>query len=271
MATLRREGAPRRDDRWRTFPWHPALAWVADRRTLARAQVDFLRRVHDGLRDGAFRQPAPLKYRSLQLTGDEKRLSALAKTALFGLGRLTLELLGCLPDRVPLAWANVGDGSATLVVENAGLFNVAVSVLRQLPRRPYGIVVYGAGTGVEQALPGLRDLGRPVTSVNYVGDLDRPGLRIANATARTAREAGLPSLEPAPALHECMLDAAAHLGYPSGWLTRAGRSRADDAQLVSWLPRDVRARVRGILAAGRRVPEEVLGPDELLSAWSRVK
>lgn len=270
-ATLRREGATRRDDSWRTYPWHADLAWVADRRMLTAEQVGFLRRVHDGLRDGTFRQPAPLKYRSLQLTGDEKRLGSLTKTKLFGPGRLSLERLGCLPDRVPLAWASVGEDSSALVVENAGLFNVAVSVLRELSHPPYGIVVYGAGTGVEQSLPGLRDVGRPVTSVMYVGDLDRAGLRIAQAAAQASRKAGLPSLEPAPGLHKAMLDSAAHLDYPSGWPTQARRSRTDDAHLVSWLPTDVRIRVRELLGGGRRVPEEVLGPEELLQAWSKAR
>jgi hypothetical protein len=271
MATLRREGNARRDKSWRTFPWHPVLAWVADHRTLTPEQVAFLRRVHEGLRDGKFRERAPLKYRSLQLTGDEKRLGGFTKTKLFGPGRLSLELLGCLPDRVPLAWAGVGEGSSVLVVENTGLFNVAVSMLRQLSRPPYGIVVYGGGTGVEQALPGLCDLGRSVTSVMYVGDLDRAGLRIAQAAAQASQRAGLPALVPAPGLHRAMLDSAAHLGYPSGWPAQARRSRTHDAHLVNWLPAEVRARVRDLLAAGRRVPEEVLGPEELLQAWSAAR
>ena len=268
VATLRRGGNQRRDHSWRTFPWHPALAWIADHRALTPEQVAFLRRVHEGLRDGRFGERAPLKYRSLQLTGDEKRLGSLTKTKLFGPGRLSLELLGCLPDRVPLAWASVSDDSTALVVENAGPFNVAVSVLRQVSRPPYGIVVYGAGAGVEQALPGLCDLGRSVTRVMYVGDLDRAGLRIAQAAAQTSQRAGLPPLEPAPGLHKAMLDSAAHLGHPLGWATEARRSRTDDAHLVTWLPSEVRARVREVLAAGRRVPEEVLGPEELLQAWS---
>ncbi|HEY6157713.1 MAG TPA: Wadjet anti-phage system protein JetD domain-containing protein [Gemmatimonadales bacterium] len=171
---------------------------------------------------------------------------------------------------MPLAWASVGDVEAALVVENAGLFNVAVSVLRQLSNPPYGLVIYGAGAGVEQALPGLAELGRHVNSVVYVGDLDRAGLRIAQAAGRTLMEVGLPTLRPAPGLHERMLEAAAHLGHASGWPTRARRIRWDDDQLVSWLPEEIRPRVRALLAAGRRIPEEVLGPEELLAAWGGV-
>ena len=36
-----------------------------------------------------------MKYRSLQLTGNEKALASLAKTSLFGESRLSLAMLGC--------------------------------------------------------------------------------------------------------------------------------------------------------------------------------
>src|SRR5262249_34473046 len=92
---------------WRTFPWHQNLHWVVQCRNLSTQQVEFLRRVHDGLVSGMFLEPAPLKYRSLQLTGDEKMLASLATTSLFEPSRLTLDLLACLPDALPLAWEAV--------------------------------------------------------------------------------------------------------------------------------------------------------------------
>jgi len=267
-ATLRREAPGRPDRGWRAFPWHPALAWVAEHRTLSSQYVDFLRRVHDGLRDGAFREPAPLKYRSLQLTGDEKRLSTFAKTTLFAPGRLTLSLLGCMPDRPPLAWANVCEDQTALIVENVGLFNVALAVLRQLPRPPYGLVVYGGGRAIERALPGLLEIGRPISQVMYLGDLDRTGLRIALAAARAAERAGAPAVHPAAGLHQAMLDAATSMGSPLGWPSGVRHARRDDAQLVHWLPHTVQSRVSAVLAAGRRIPEEVLGPAELVRVWA---
>lgn len=258
-----------RGDEWRRFPWHPELAWVADLPRLSADAEGFLRRVHDGLVHSLFTRPAPLKYRSLQLTGDEKRLGALTRTTMFGPGRLSLALLGCLSARGPLAWASVGDADAALVVENTGSFNVAVTVLRSLSRPLYGIVVYGGGAGVEHTLPGITEIGRPVTKLMYLGDLDRPGLRIARAAARVASETGLPILEPAHGLHECMLQTAARLGHPNGWPTRSHRRRADETELVSWLPAGVQSRVRAMLTANRRIPEEVLGPEELTAVWSK--
>jgi len=257
-----------RGDEWRRFPWHPELAWVADLPRLSADTESFLRRVHDGLVHCLFTQPAPLKYRSLQLTGDEKRLGFLVKTMLFAPGRLSFQLLGCLPGRAPLAWAKVGDCDAALIVENAGPFNVAVSVLRSLSSPPYGVVVYGGGGGIEHTLLGIREIGFPVSRLMYLGDLDRPGLRIAQAAARVAAASNLPPVEPAVGLHERMLEAAASLGHPNGWETRSRRARVDDAQLVSWLPTAIRPRVLSILASNRRVPEEVLGPKELMTAWA---
>ena len=130
-------------------------------------QVHFLRRVHDGFVNGMFREPAPLKYRSLQLTGDEKMLAYLATTALFGPARLTLGLLSCLPDALSLAWEAVGDGGRMVIFENAGPFAVARRVLAQLKSRPYDLIAYGVGRSVLAGLGHLPTIERNVASIHY--------------------------------------------------------------------------------------------------------
>ena len=57
---------------WRRFPWHPALAWVPQLVSLSEEQEAFLTRVQQAIVEGLFAQRAPFKYRSLQLTGNEK-------------------------------------------------------------------------------------------------------------------------------------------------------------------------------------------------------
>lgn len=153
---------------WRTFPWHPNLHWVVQCRSLSAQQVEFLRRVHEGIVNGTFREPAPLKYRSLQLTGDEKMLASLATTSLFGPSRLTLELLACLPDALPLAWEVVGDGGRMVIFENAGPFAVARRVLSELKTRPYDLIAYGGGRSVLAALGHIKTIERSVESIHYV-------------------------------------------------------------------------------------------------------
>ncbi|HEX9640326.1 MAG TPA: hypothetical protein VGB13_03325 [Candidatus Krumholzibacteria bacterium] len=253
---------------WRTFPWHPHLHWVVQCRSLSAQQVGFLRRVHEGFVNGTFREPAPLKYRSLQLTGDEKMLASLATTSLFGNSRLTLELLACLPDALPLAWEAVGEGGRMVVFENAGPFAVARRVLGELATRPYDLIAYGGGRSVLAALGHTKTINRSVESIHYVGDLDHAGLDIAWAARKCAREIGLPAVQPAGELHRQMLSAAEAFGHPQGWPAQERFSDGDRQRILDVLTPTVRSQVAVVLQAGRRIPEEVLGPEELRAAWS---
>jgi hypothetical protein len=253
---------------WRTFPWHPNLHWVVQCRKLSTQQIEFLRRVHDGFVTGMFREPAPLKYRSLQLTGDEKMLASLATTSLFGPSRLTLGLLACLPDALPLAWEAVGDGGRMLIFENADPFAVARRVLVDMKAPPYDVIAYGGGRSVLAALGHIQTMERPVDSIHYVGDLDHPGLDIAWCAQRCAKELRLPLIAPASELHRQMLVAAEAFGHPHGWPSRERSPERDRSRVLEVLSRELRPAVEVILKADRRVPEEVLGPDELRSAWS---
>jgi hypothetical protein len=234
---------------------------------LADDQVYFLRRIQAALVDGSLRTPAPLRYRSLQLTGDEKRLERHMTTVLFSEGRLTGEMLNLYQDVLPLAWERVGPGGAVLVFENSAPFSVARGVLSTMERPPYGIIAYGSGRCFTQSVEHLLSIGCGVSSIEYVGDLDEPGLEIAKGAQETARRTGaLPVVRPAVGMHRMMLDAAERFGHLNGWpdLKRTGLS---DPSVGDFLPADVRTRVLEIIAAGRRIPEEVLGPEEMHAAW----
>ncbi len=252
---------------WQQFPWHPRLAWVADLAWVTPEQDEFLHQVHQGLVGYTFQHPAPLKYRSLQLTGDEKRLGKLARTALFGPGRLDLDLLGCLQEVPPLVWESVGPPARAIVFENQSVFRVAHLILAQLADPPYGIIGFGAGAGFVQSVRYFRMIGRPVESIEYVGDLDRPGLRTARAAAQTALTDGLPPVIPAPGVHQAMLQSARRFHHPLGFPYTRQTSGKDDEFLAAWLPEDLRSDVLSLLQAGNRVPEEVLGPDEFFHLW----
>ena len=69
---------------WRNFPWHPRLQWVLESRYVSPGDTQFLQKVNQGLAEGWFQEREPFKYRSLQLTGDEKRLVRLCRVALLG-------------------------------------------------------------------------------------------------------------------------------------------------------------------------------------------
>lgn len=254
---------------WKSFPWHARLRWVSGLPRLTIELEEFLLRVHRGLVHGEFEVQAPLKYRSLQLTGREKRLGELAQTGLFGPGRLDLELLGCFSEIPPMACEMLSDAPTLIVFENADSFAVARNVLRSLASPPYGMVGFGGGNGIARSLPSLRVLGKQVQRIAYVGDLDGHGLRIAARACRAAARTNLPHLEPATELHAAMLESAAQFGRPDGWKDGAAQRPSGEklATLLMFLAPHVRAPVSKMIRAGNRIPEEVLGPAELLATW----
>lgn len=255
---------------WQHFYWHRNLEWVTDLARLSSEEEKFLYKVHDGLVHGCFVEIAPLKYRSLQLTGHEKRLSVLMKGILFEPNRLTLELLACAPDYPPLAWEKINDLPSILVFENAAPMRVARDVLKSLLRPPYGMVGYGSGNSFVRSVQHLKDIEPLVSEIEYVGDLDSHGLNTARQACQRAIEVGLPSIVPAKGLHRLMIETAHLFGYPLG-MTNEKHAKSTNCGgnelLIQWLPDEVRLDVLNILSAGNRVAEELLGPEELRRLW----
>ena len=250
---------------WQTFRWHPKLAWVGDLLHINPEQETFLLRVHQGLVNDEFAQLAPLKRRSLELTGDEKRLSTLMRTTLFRRDRLSLDLLGCVPNYPQLAIENVGHHPTMIVFENIEPFHVACKVLTQMPHPPYGMVAFGAGTGFVRSIITLTKYS--IEHIDYVGDLDAPGLRIARSAGLKACELGLPPLRPAEGIHRTMLNVASRFKHPLGFpYKKAPRSNLDET-LVDWLPVDMQAAVLSILKARNRIAEEILAENDMVALW----
>lgn len=257
------------DETWRDYPWLPQLSWIMDMPMLSQEQVIFLKRVQVALREGVLQSSAPLTYRSLQLTGNEKRLGELLHSTLFKPGRLSLALLGCIPDIPPLVIEEIGESPVALIFENAAAFRTATSVLKQYAFPPYGWIGFGSGASFERSILHLTLVEHQIERIEYVGDLDRHGLRIARQASELAKSAHLPPVVPARGLHRAMLQSVQQFGYPHGleYQPKERRNDASDETLAAWLPEDVRVDALQIIQAGRRVPEEVLGPDELQHIW----
>lgn len=256
-----------RDGSWRAFPWHHRLSWIADLPFLADGHLEFLQKVHEGLVAGNFREPAPMKYRSLQLTGSEKRLEKLIRTELFRPGRLNLDMLGCFTEILPLAWEQVADAPRLLVFENAGPFAVARMVLRNMKSPPYGMIGFGGGKAFISSVRHLATLDCLVQTISYVGDFDREGLAIPQEAAKIATSIGLPPILPATELHEAMLSSAAALGQPHGWSTGNALTEPKGPDLCQFLDASLHDRIDQVLRLGNRIPEEVLGPEEMRGEW----
>lgn len=240
---------------WRQFPWHPNLQWVLQLRTLAADQFAFLRRVNEGLVEGWFTQLECFKYRSLQLTGDEKRLESLLKGMLFGPDCLTLEMLGCEPEALPLATEHLSSQPTMLVFENAAPFMLARSIAARTTPPWIGKLAYGAGKQVLKAVPYFSMIEPVITEVLYIGDLDAEGLKIAADLQRLSKSV---AVRPAHEFHCAMLESAIQLGAADGWPVKDDQPLSVPESVISFLDPRVRRTVATLIEAGRRIPEEVL-------------
>ena len=244
----------------RAFNWEPELAFLR----AARVSLPFgdLQRLNEFLRDGGRERPAvPIKERSLQLLGDEKRLDALAGSALFGEGRLTLAQLRCELAAEPLAWKRGPAAAAmgpVLVLENAATWHSYDRWNQVSPQ--FSAVVYGAGNrfldGVGFLAEIFRELGgsRPML---YFGDLDPQGLRIPQIASRRAQRAGLPRVEP----HLWSYRQLIALGEDQ---PQPGDDESDSAEWVGWLG-ELAEPARRLLAEGQRLAQERVGWEFLQS------
>jgi hypothetical protein len=240
---------------WRQFPWHTRLQWVLQLRSLAADQITFLQRVHEGLVEGWFHQPECFKYRSLQLTGDEKRLNTLLKGSLFGPERVTLSMLGCEPEALPLATEFLSPHPRMLVFENAAPFMLARTIAAYHRPPLIGRLAYGAGKQILKAIDYFSMIAPPITEILYVGDIDAEGLRIAVSVQRRSQAV---AVRPAVAFHQAMLASAAALGAPTGWPAMEESARKLGESALQFLSADIRRRCGAMIAVGRRIPEEVL-------------
>ncbi len=240
--------------RVREYPWQPALAFLRE----ARVGLPFedLRRLDAFLADdGSARIGVPIKERSLQIFGDEKRLDMLADSVLFREGRLSLAQLGCEVVAEPLGWKRgpvaVNTGPV-IVLENAATWHSYDRWNQALPQ--FSAVVYGGGNRFADAVGFLseifRELGGP-RRVVYFGDLDSAGLRIPRRASERAQGLGLPPIEP-------------HFwSYRELLKFNATDAVMEEDNVVSdtdlaWIG-DLAESIRPLLASGRRLAQEHIG------------
>jgi hypothetical protein len=122
--------------------WHPSLAWVPQG-GLTRSQIRTVAQVNQWLHGSRDHLKVPSRERSLEVFGDEKALDRLVGTALFGPGRLSLELLQCRRVAPRLNCESAGDGDLLLVVENSDTFDSLLTVLRGRGDHRVGLVGWG--------------------------------------------------------------------------------------------------------------------------------
>ena len=240
----------------RSIAWPPELARLIDEPRIAPDVLTDLLAIKKFLAEGGRRRElVPLRERSVELLGDEKRLDVLVRSRLAIRVGLGPELLRVRPVPVPIVWepGPSSDATTILVIENLHTYD---SFRRWNAREGAHLaVVYGAG----KAFAGmLDDLGRIVVElgayeIHYFGDLDAEGLQIP---ASATRVLGTLPLVPAEQWYEMLLDRGVGLSLPDVEPT------APESGL-QWLPDRLRPRVKRLLMTGRRLPQELIGWDQL--------
>jgi len=239
----------------REFEWEPSMSFVRD----ARLNVSFaeLVRLNDFIKyGGAALDLVPIKERSLQIFGDEKRLDSIVASALFRLGRLDEKRnLRCEFIGVPLAWKRGPSDAASqpvIVIENAATWH---SFCRwNAGQKGFSAVVYGDGNRFAEGIRYLSDLFEEIGGqrrVFYFGDLDPQGLVIPQEACSRARSLGLPHVEPHLWSYRHLLKLGEGLG-------QAWEGDPPSQTLCDWLG-ECAEQARKLFSAGHRLAQEHVG------------
>lgn len=250
--------------RIREFAWEPELAFLRE----VKVNLPFaeLCQLNHFLKDRAqFREIVPIKERSLQIFGDEKRLDVLLSSSIFRPDRLDLtKHLGCEIIGVPLAWKRGPAQAAAqpiIIIENAATWH---SYCRWNSERAcFSAVVYGDGNRVVDGVRYLADIFDELGGqrrIFYFGDLDPPGVWIPRNASDGGQKFALPVFEP----HAWSYRELLRLGV--------GREQLYDceppsAALCDWLGESA-APSRLLFAAGKRLAQELVSWDFLRSVAS---
>lgn len=242
---------------WEDFsrvPWVPELGFWPELKppqlVAAKAINEFLLR-----RRGSFAL-VPIKERSLEIFGDEKRLDAMRSGDSLYSGRLPLHVVGAFVVPLPLPYRVApAPGKPVLVVENHNSY-WSFGEWNQRALR-YSAVVYGAGEAFRSTGAALAQVLREVEGVGalYLGDLDPKGIGIPLDFNRAAAPEE-PKVAPAVEWYR--------------WLLANGRQRerpecnaASGVTAVNWLGEELGAIVGELWRAGRWIPQEALGFEQL--------
>ncbi len=255
-----------RDD---LFDWD-AIAWEPELRTIAQARVTTnsgdLVRMNDFFKNGGRTRPVvPIKERSLEIFGDEKRLDDLRLSALFRPDRLALEDFRCQIVGEPFGWKRgPRDTGRIVVLENAATWH---SYCRwNAERRFFSAVVYGCGNRFRDNIPLLADILGELSApqeVYYFGDLDCQGLRIPVEASLKAVKLGLPAIRPDLWSYQQLL------ALGQGREGEAEPSDAPGLPELSWLGQLAKP-VEKLLLSNKRLAQECVGWEFLCqqTSWS---
>lgn len=238
-------------------PWVPEMGFWPD---LKPQQLDTAKAVNAFLlkRRGNFK-PIPIKERSLEIFGDEKKLDSLRAGSTLFAGRLNLAQIGAFVAPLPLPYRPAAaPGKPVLVVENhnsywsLGEWNMTAKV--------YSAVVYGAGEAFRSTGAALGQVLLETDGIGaeYLGDLDTKGVRIPQ-DFNEACKPGDVQVRPALRLYAWLLDNGRRRSKPECALGTAELAMA-------WLGAHLGLQLHLLWSEGLWVPQESLGFEQLQKA-----
>ena len=252
-----------------SIAWAPELRFACDLRFPA--QISDCLKIQSFLAAGGAGRPmVPIKERSIELFGDEKKLDRLKETVLFAHGRLTLELLRCFVVSPPLVFESGPAGSeprSILVIENHSTYDSFCRWNATSGR--FAAIAYGAGDAFRSSvgfLPKIIAATQASGPIFYFGDLDFDGIRIPLQASRNAAVQHLPPILAHPEFYARLI-ANAHTE-----LLTAGEPWLLAEESLAWLPEPIRAPTFDLATRGFRLAQEWLGYEALHreSAPSRI-
>lgn len=250
--------------RIREFAWEPELAFL--RTTKINLPFVELSQLNHFLKERRqSMEIVPIKERSLQIFGDEKRLDVLLSSSLFRPDRLDLTRhLGCKIIGVPLAWKRGPVTAAAypiIIVENAATWH---SYCRWNAKRSlFSAVVYGDGNRVVDGVQYLVDIFDEIGGkrrIFYFGDLDPQGVLIPQEASGRGQLIGLPVFEP----HAWSYRELLRFGADQGQLYEC---ELPSTTLCDWLGDSADA-ARILFASGKRLAQERMSWEFLNSVTS---
>lgn len=198
----------------------------------------------------------PLKERSLQICGDEKRLDSfrVGNTHLFK-GLLALEDIGAFHAEAPLAYEVYADSTTTigLILENQDSYYSFREWNKK--HRYYRAVVYGSGYAFSSSyrnLPALQTE-HNVQSFQYLGDLDYTGFQIPAGVASLCAT----GLLPATTWYTWLVEHG---------IARPNKAGVDQREPSPWLNNSfLHEAICKLWLTGQWIPQESLGLDQLMA------
>jgi len=240
--------------------WPPEIAFAS--RLSTRVHMEVLLRVRDWLAAGGRKAGrVPLKERSAEIFGDEKRLDQLLKTDQFAPGALNLDILRCYPVYPDLIWEQgQKNAPSILIIENSNTYHSFCHW--NATAREYAACVYGHGYMIHHTCQNLKRVLQETNSeaqIHYFGDLDATGIRIPSELSRLLQKEGLPAVLPAEKWYSMLLDL-----FPKVRANLKKRPPGTSASKdLAWFPSHIQERILALFQSGYRLPQEFVGTARL--------